>query len=134
MEQLILLAADYANLDTSGKLNLLGAFGRIYAYEFPARHPFMCLVCKLGAEWGEAGHSKEFQVRFVDEDNQVLAAFPPIQFTVPSPSKDAFPEVNFVMQLRDFVLPRPGLFKFATFVDGEPIGSLPLALELRPKQ
>jgi uncharacterized protein DUF6941 len=49
MEKLILLLADYATVDASGKLNILGAFGRIYTNGFPARHSFMCLVVKLGS-------------------------------------------------------------------------------------
>jgi hypothetical protein len=136
VEKLILLLADYANVDSSGKLNVLGAFGRIYAPSFPARHGFMCLVVKLGSEWGEAGQEKECKVRFVDEDNKVLVSFPPIPFTIPSPNKEAFPEVNFIVQLRDFVFTRAGAFEFKIFIDDdvEPIGTLPLTVELRPGQ
>src|SRR5829696_4762255 len=130
MEKLILLLADYANVDSSGKLNVLGAFGRIYATAFPARHPYMCLVAKLGADWGESGQSKEFSVNFVDQDSQVVAIFPPLPFTIPSPSKENFPEVNFIIQLRDFVLPEAGSYQFVINVDGEPIGTLPLTVDL----
>lgn len=132
MEKLILLLADYANVDSSGKLNVLGAFGRIYANVFPARHSQMSLVIKLGAGWGEAGQSKELKIMFVDEDRHPVMTLPLIPFIVPSLEKDVFPEVNFVIQLRDFILPRAGDYQFILLVDQVEIAVLPLTLELLP--
>lgn len=130
-----MLLADYANVDSSGKLNVLGAFGRIYTSGFPARHDQMSLVVKLGSTLGEFGQKKTCTIRFVDEDKKVVLSFQPMPFEVPIPQKGTFPEVNFVIHLRDFVLPKAGLYEFEIYIDDdpEPIGSLPLTVELTPQ-
>lgn len=48
MDASILLLADFANVDAAGKLNIIGAFNRIYASKFPCRHPQMHLVKQGG--------------------------------------------------------------------------------------
>ncbi len=128
MEKLILLVADFANVDRAGKLNVLGAFNRIYAIDFPAKHSLMHLVIKLGAELGDVG-TKTFVAKFVGEDGAELLSFPPIEFKVPSPNKGETPETNFILQIRDLEIPQPGKYAFHIFVDGEEKGILPVTVD-----
>lgn len=64
------LLADAANQSREGKLNILGAFGEIYATNFPARHPEMHLVLRLDASPAEAGLRKKIRIIFLDQDSQ----------------------------------------------------------------
>ena len=60
MKLLLLMAADYANITGDGKLNVIGIFNDINAFNFPARHPSMHLVARLGAEPEEYGQTRSF--------------------------------------------------------------------------
>ena len=128
MEKLILLVADYANVDQGGKLNVLGAFGRIYAPQFPAAHASLYLVIKLGADYGDFGTPKGLTVHFRDADGKVLMALPTMNFSV-NPNTMSLPEVNFIIQVQNLVLPSPGQYDFEILVDDEEIGVLPIAVE-----
>jgi hypothetical protein len=50
MKPLLFLAADYASVTGDGKLNVMGIFNDINAFNFPARHSSMHLIAKLGPE------------------------------------------------------------------------------------
>ncbi|MBA3870372.1 MAG: hypothetical protein H0X30_14600 [Anaerolineae bacterium] len=131
MEKLILLVADYANVDQGGKLNVLGAFGRIYAPQFPALHASLHLVVKLGADIEDFGKEKQFNVYFRDADGKILLALPTIPFTLNSKNMPV-PEVNFIIQVQNLVLPSAGQYDFEVMVDGEEIGVLPITVDQIP--
>ena len=134
MEKLILLVADYANVDQGGKLNVLGAFGRIYAPQFPAVHASLHLVVKLGADFEDFGKSHVLHVHFRDADGKVLLALPGMNFTV-NPHAAPLPEVNFIVQVQRLLLPTAGQYDFEILVDEDVIGVLPIAVEqLKPPQ
>lgn len=125
MKQLLFLAADYANITGDGKLNVMGVFNDIYSFNFPARHPSMHLVAKLGAELGEYGQTRSFTVRLLDEDgNQIMDISG--QFQVPKGERGRKPEVNIVLDLKDVVFPKPGIYQFIILVDKDYKGELSL--------
>ncbi len=128
MEKLILLVADYANVDQGGKLNVLGAFGRIYAPKFPAVHASLHLVIKLGADFEDFGKPQGLSVRFKDADGKILLALPTINFTL-NASTMPIPEANFIIQVQNLVLPTAGQYDFEILVDDAEIGILPIAVE-----
>ena len=128
MEKLILLVADYANVDQGGKLNVLGAFGRIYAQQFPAVHASLYLVLKLGADFEDFGQQKTLTVHFRDADGKILLALPPLNFTI-NPKQMPIPEVNFIIQVQNLVLPSAGQYDFQIEVDEAEIGVLPITVE-----
>ena len=128
MEKLILLVADFANVDQGGKLNVIGAFGHIYAPQFPAVHASLYLVLKLGADFEDFGQSRTLNVHFRDADGKVLLALPPLNFTI-NPKAMPIPEVNFIIQVQNLVLPSAGQYDFEVEVDDEEIGVLPLTVK-----
>ncbi len=128
MEKLILLVADYANVDQGGKLNVLGAFGRLYATQFPAVHASMYLVIKLGADFEDYGQPRTLTVHFRDADGKVLLALPTMNFSV-NPKAMPIPEVNFIIQVQNLMLPNAGQYDFEIQVDDTEIGILPIAVE-----
>lgn len=66
------LIADEANLSQDGKLNVLGAFDRIVAAQFPMIHPKMVFVFRIEAGYADGGAKLPVRVRLMDEDGEVL--------------------------------------------------------------
>lgn len=125
MRSILFLVADYANITREGKLNVMGIFNDIYSFNFPARHSSMHLVCKLGAELGEYGQSRDFTVKLLDEDaNQIMDVSG--QFQVPKGERGRKPEVNIILELKDIVFPKPGIYQFVIFVEKDHKGELSL--------
>jgi hypothetical protein len=125
MRIVLFLTADYANVTGDGKLNVMGVFNDINAYNFPARHPSMHLVVKLAAELGEFGQRRNFTVKLLDEDgNQIFDLSGP--FDIPKIEKGRKPEVNIILDLKDIVFPKPGAYQFVVMVDKDHKGDLTL--------
>ena len=116
MRPLLILAADYANITSDGKLNVMGIFNDINAHNFPAKHPSMYLVARLGAEFGEYGQQRNFTVYLLDEDaNKCLEIQG--QFDIPRGEKGRRPEVNIIIDLKDVIFPKPGPYQFVILVE-----------------
>lgn len=116
MQVALLLAADYANVAQGGKLNVMGIFDNIRAQTFPARHASMHLVVKLAADPGEGGQTRTITILLVDEDGgEMMRMSNDLQ--VPPQTGGRRPEMNFIMELRDLMFPRPGTYEFAVQVD-----------------
>ncbi|MBI1280551.1 MAG: hypothetical protein GC179_20680 [Anaerolineaceae bacterium] len=88
----------------------------------------MHLVVKLGAEFGDFGTQKGLHVHFRDADGKVLMALPTMNFTLNAKTMP-IPEVNFIIQVQNLMLPAPGQYDFEILVDDEEIGVLPLTVE-----
>ena len=125
MDLSLFLAADYATVDASGKLNILGAFNTINAGQFPTRHASMHLVVRLQPELGEFGDTRQLRIVLVDADgNQLLEMSGEIQ--IPQAVGGQQPEVNTVVGLQGLEFPHAGTYEFRLFVDKDQKGSLPL--------
>ncbi len=123
MKLLLLLAADYANVTSDGKLNVMGVFREINALNFPARHPSMHLVVKLGAELGEYGETRNLIVKLLDVDgNEIMSLSGPTN--IPKGEGGRRPEVNAILELKDIVFPKPGPYQFIVLVDKDFKGDL----------
>jgi hypothetical protein len=66
------LIADEANLSQDGKLNVLGAFDRIVAPQFPIIHPKMVFIFRIEAGFVDSRRKVPVRVRLMDEDGEVL--------------------------------------------------------------
>ena len=125
MKQLLFLTADYANITREVKLNVMGIFNNIYTQIFPARHSSMHLIAKLGAELGEYGQTRDFTVVLLDEDgNQIFDLSGQIQ--IPMGGRGIKPEVNIILELKDIVFPKPGIYQFVFFVEKDHKGEISL--------
>lgn len=123
MRLVLLLAADYANVTREGKLNVMGIFSEINALNFPARHPSMHLVVKLGAELSEYGGTRDLTVKLLDADgHEIMSLSGPIN--IPRPEGGRRAEVNAILELKDIVFPKPGPYEFAVLVDTDHKGDL----------
>ena len=116
MKILLLQAADYANVTRDGKLNIMGIFSEINAPNFPARHPSMHLVIKIGAELGEFNQTRMLVVNLQDADgNETMNLSGPI--AIPQIEGGRIPEINAILELKDIVFPKPGPYRFIVLVD-----------------
>ena len=88
----------------------------------------MHLVVKLGADFEDFNQQKGLTVHFRDADGKILLALPTMNFTV-NPKIMPIPEVNFIIQVQNLMLPAPGQYDFEILVDDEEIGVLPLTVE-----
>ena len=127
MDLKVLLAADYANIERQGKINVMGVFDRISAADFPARHPEMVLVMKLSAGPAEYGGTRKLVVKLLDEDatQELVDWFRDID--VP-PGSGGPVEINQFLKLRDLVFPVEGVYTFYVLVDDDEKGTLPITL------
>lgn len=116
MRPLLFLVADYANVTGDGKLNVMGIFKVINAFNFPARHPSMHLVAKLAPELSEYGQKRTFTVIMMDADgNHILEISG--ELDIPKGEDGRKPEVNIILALKDIIFPKPGRYQFVILID-----------------
>lgn len=126
MEIDLALLADAATVDASGKLNILGVFDRISASRFPAQHPHVSLVLRLGASMNEAGsHTVEIALKD-PEGNQVVHLNGEVKVGPGPAASGGRVRVPQVVNMERLVFPRPGRYSFDVAVDGEHQVSVPL--------
>jgi hypothetical protein len=111
MQTLMMVAADYASIESSGKINILGIFHSILVRDFPTLHQSMHLVIQLKPELGEFGDTRTFRIEFVDMDGQKLFELAK-DFHI-----DARDHINFIIGIRDLPLPNAGSYEFRLFID-----------------
>lgn len=127
-----LLVADYATVDQAGKLSVFGIFSRIYAHSFPARHRLMYLITTLDVELGESGDTRTLTIKFTDPDGQEVWVYTQ-NFETPKPEEGRQPEVNILLELRDFLFPKAGGYDFNVYIDKDFKEHLPIDVELIPE-
>jgi hypothetical protein len=131
MELLTFLVADYANVAEGGKLNVMGIFSNIFATNFPARHPSMFIVAKLGADLGEYGDQRTLTIKLMDADGHEIMRFErPI--IIPQPEGGHRPEVTAILQINDIVFPYAGRYQFSLQIDKDLKGAYPLDITQIP--
>ncbi len=129
MEIDLALLADAATVDAAGKLNILGIFDRISTSGFPAQHPHIALVLRLGATMNEAG---DHTVEIVLRDPDGVGVFPPIKGGIRvgmgTPMTGGLVRVPQVVNMDRIMFNKPGQYSFDVSVDGDHHVSVPLFL------
>ena len=116
MKPLLFLVADYANVTGDGKLNVMGIFNDINAFNFPARHPSMHLIAKLAPELSEYGQKRSFTVILMDPDGSHVMELSG-ELDVPKGQGGRKPEVNIILDLKDIIFPKDGRYQFVLLID-----------------
>ncbi len=131
MELTLALLADYANISREGKLNIMGIFEQIHAFNFPAVHAQMQLVIRLEATPFEAG-AHEVRVAFIDDDARELFAIPGL-IHIPESRAGENISANQIFVLNGIVLPHAGVYEFVISVKDEELGRVPLRVLALPQ-
>jgi hypothetical protein len=128
------MLADYANVTTDGKLNVMGVIGGMTATHVPVTHRSLYLISRFEARITEGTHHT-VQIALADTDGcEIVPKLAPIPlyFEIMGPGRPL--RAQLVMEFPDLQLPVFGEYDFHIFVDGEYLDSVPLYLERAPER
>ena len=116
---------DAATADSSGKLNLLGAFDTLFAGTAPLMHPSCAVALRMRFELGDEG-VHPIELRLVDSDGKDV--LPPMKASVTvGPHKEVrTASRNFVLNFQQLRLPKFGEYRVDLFYKNQPAGWIPL--------
>jgi hypothetical protein len=124
------VVADYALVDQSGKLSVLGIFQHIWVQQFPAMHPRLHLVLRLKGKRTEVGEHA-VQIRLLDEQgSESLGGSGNVTFAEP-PAGITEIEAGAILVF-DVPFPHPGTYRFAITIDGEEKAAVPVTVSQLP--
>lgn len=120
------VAADYANVASDGKLNIMGIFQEFFPTEFPAAGQPMFLVISFSAGPAEVGSQRDVRVAFVGpEGNQSLTL--DFQLEVPEPPRVGTPSImHQILGLQGLPLYAIGHHAFYILIAGEEKARIPI--------
>jgi len=128
MEIDLALLADAATVDAAGKLNILGIFDRITARAFPAPHPHLSLVLRIGGSMQEAGdHAVEIVLKDPD-GKEMVRMNGGVKVPMAPTGAGGLYRVPQVINMDRLLFPKAGRYSFDVAVDGEHHVSIPLFL------
>ena len=128
MDIQIATLCDAAN-DSQGKLNILGAFDTLATTKLPAAHYQCCIALRMTFNKGEEGPHK-LKISIGDEDGKPVMPGIDIGVEVAVPDETMFLSRNFIINIQQLTLPKPGLYSVDIFMDGNQKGSIPLHVKL----
>lgn len=118
--------------DSSGKLNLLGAFDTIYAPHMPAIHPQCAVALRVTFLPSDEG-ARKINLNFINADGRsIMPGFPPIPVEVTLPGDVHFLTRNFIINIQQLKFTEPGMYSVDVQVDGKTEASIPLMVKLLP--
>jgi hypothetical protein len=114
------LIADYAMVDQTGKLSLIGIFNRLWAPVFPSMQPVVFLV----SAWaGEPNRAVTSELRIWGPSKElIVGGQQPVQL---GPDGRA----NGIYRLSPLPLPTPGTYTFELMLEGVSAAHVPLPVE-----
>lgn len=124
------VVADYALVDQSGKMSVLGIFQHIWVPQFPAMHPRLHLVLRLKGKRTEVGEH-QVQIKLMDDENtELLGGSGTVNFAEP-PAGITEIEAAAVLVF-DVPFPHAGQYRFEITVDGDRKATVPITVSLMP--
>jgi uncharacterized protein DUF6941 len=124
------VVADYALVDQSGKLSVLGIFQHIWVQQFPAMHPRLHLVLRLKGRRTEVG-DHAVQIRLLDEHgSESLGGSGNVMFAEP-PAGVTEIEAGAILVF-DVPFPHAGVYRFEITIDGEQKAAVPVTVSQLP--
>lgn len=120
------LLADYANISTDGKLNILGIFERINVVELPAVHPQMHLVLRLEAHSAERDRPHAIEIRLQDPDGETV--FELGGEVVPRGPAGQPALNNQILTITNLALQKVGAYNFVILIDNDLKAETPLSV------
>ena len=126
------MLADAANVSREGKLNILGAFDRIYGTKFPLHWPRMVLVTRFEASAVEFGSEKSLEIITMDADGKQLGKASG-KMKIGEGRSGRQIKINHVLPM-GMTFPAPGQYSIEILVNGEPKATVPLEVVLREQK
>ncbi len=114
------------------KMNILGAFDRVHAKQFPMTHPHCAIALRVRFDKIEEGDHK-FRISMMDADGQSVLPGLEGNIGVKFPPQVQSVCANMVLNINGLKLPHPGQYGIDLAVDGRHEKSLPLnVVHLQP--
>ena len=129
--QIVLAAlADYALIDQSGRLSVVGIFSHIWVRRFPSMHPRTHLGVRVIGKRTEIG-THSLRIRLLDpQGNEALGGEG--TFTVGEPPAGVTDVEAGVILAYDLPLPAAGRYSLELLLDGTSATTLPLTVAEAP--
>ncbi|MCH7580808.1 MAG: hypothetical protein IIB22_11245 [Chloroflexi bacterium] len=132
MEVAFAMLADAANISREGKLNILGAFDRIYGTKFPLHWPRMVLVTRFEASAAEFGSEKSLEIITMDADGKKLGKASG-KMKIGEGRTGRQIKINHVLPM-GMTFPTPGEYSIEILVNGESKATVPLEVVQREQK
>ncbi|MCH8007999.1 MAG: hypothetical protein IIC91_03975 [Chloroflexi bacterium] len=132
MEVAFAMLADAANISREGKLNILGAFDRIYGTKFPLHWPRMVLVTRFEASAAEFGSEKSLEIITMDADGKKLGKASG-KMKIGEGRTGRQIKINHVLPM-GMTFPAPGEYSIEILVNGESKATVPLEVVQREQK
>ena len=126
------MLADAANVSREGKLNILGAFDRIYGTKFPLHWPRMVLVTRFEASAAEFGSEKSLEIITMDADGKKLGKASG-KMKIGEGRTGRQIKINHVLPM-GMTFPAPGEYSIVILVNGESKATVPLEVVQREQK
>ena len=126
------VACDFAQVDPTGKIHIIGVFRYIHTQQVPATHPAMCLALRVTGFKSE-GAKHNIEIRLVDADGNSIPGLTmkgEIQFVDIGPASAGMMHAQAVINLIGVTFPYAGDYHFDIFIDKHHIGGVPLHVNL----
>ena len=124
MEVEAFLLCDCAT-DQQGKLNILGAFDRLYARKIPAVHPACAVAVRLRFAKSEEGEHT-IKINFIDADGNTAGPDLERNITIQMPENDTSSVRNIILNIQGLRFNKACEYRFDFAIDGEQQACLPL--------
>jgi hypothetical protein len=132
MDAVLAVAADYANVSSDGKLNIMGIFQEISPLSFPAQVPQMYLVISWDAGPAEFGSHKRVGITYMgpDPDDKVSLD---TQVVVPETARPGERAVfHQILDIKGLPILKPGPHALYVLSGGEEKARVPLYVREPP--
>ncbi len=109
---------EYARVEQSGSISIIGIFDTVHVLDVPANFPFVHIITSLT---GQRGEKFQFATRLSAPDGQVLQSAPPVEIAFHQ--DDA--KVNQINGYIGLVFPALGVYSFEFLIDGMVVHTIP---------
>ncbi len=116
-----------------GKLNVLGAFDRIYSHKVPAVHPACTIAARIRFSAIEEG-SHRLKINVVDADGKKAGPELEDNITVRAGEGESSYVRNLILNIQGMKLENYGDYRIDLAIDGRQEATLPLSVIEIPKQ
>ena len=125
--------ADYSNVSTEGKLNIMGIFDHIWAKSFPSIHPYAQLIMRFECGPAEFGTQKDIKIVILDEDGAQISSLDG-KINIDAEQKRPHVKVDHSLRIQNMRFESPGQYAISILVSGEEKISIPLTIEQLPAE
>jgi hypothetical protein len=111
--------------DQQGKLNILGAFDRLYTRKMPAIHPACAVAVRLRFSKIEEG-DHNIKINFIDDDGNAAGPVLEKPISITMPENENTTVRNIILNIYGLRLNKAGEYRFDFSFDGQQEACLPL--------